>query len=94
MPIPLSAQTLIWFAKQEYAKSRKDGRLTTEWTDSIGRPWFEAENAKYHVRGYAVVKGLDAWIVYYGYKVGHAPDPAEVSLAGRCLETILPVGIQ
>src|SRR5438094_9797825 len=56
MPLPLSAKTLIWFAKMEYSKRADDGRLIAEWTDQLGRPWFEGENNKYHARGYVVAK--------------------------------------
>jgi hypothetical protein len=91
LPLPLSAKALIWFAKLEYAKSSKDGKLLDEWTDDLGRPWFEGENAKYHVRGYAVVDGFNAWIVYFGYKVSRPINTAELGLAARCVETVMPL---
>ena len=91
MPLPLSARTLVWLAKQEYVNKREDGRLIAEWTDTLGRPWFEAENKRFHVTGYALTKGFDAWIIYCGYRTGTPPRPAETSLAGRCLQSILPL---
>src|SRR4051812_37683977 len=54
MPLPLGAKAIVWFAKGEYTKKSSEGKLIGEWTDKLGRYWFEAENAKYHVKGYAV----------------------------------------
>jgi hypothetical protein len=90
LPLPLPAGALIWFAKQEYTKKSNDGKLLSEWTDAIGRPWFEAENNKYHVKGYIVTKGFEAWIVYSGYKVATPPSDEELKLAHRAQETIVP----
>src|SRR5690242_4628858 len=90
MPLPFSAKTLVWFAKLEYAKQSKDGKVVSEWTDDVGRPWFEGENAKYHVRGYVVVDGFSAWIVYFGYKVNRPINTAELGLAARSVQTVIP----
>jgi hypothetical protein len=93
MPLPLSAETICWLARQEYAKQSKHGdggKVISNWTDHLGRVWFEGENAKYHIRGYVVTHGFEAWIVYFGYRVPSTPDPAELSVAMRCLETIVP----
>jgi hypothetical protein len=91
LPFPLSPQTLLWFAKLEYSKAATGGgKALADWTDSLGRPWFEAENEKYHVKGYAVVNGFDAWIVYYGYRVKSMPNPSELSLAARFVDTVIP----
>lgn len=91
LPIPLSAKAVLWFAKMEYTKKGPTtGKALGEWTDELGRPWFEAENEKYHVRGYAVTNGFSAWIVYYGYKVQRPLEPAELSLAQRCVDTVVP----
>lgn len=89
LPVPLSVNMLLWFAKQEYTKKQSDGRLIGQWTDSFGRSWFEAENNKYHVRGYAVVQGTDAWFVYSGYRMTMEQRPEEIAVAARCQETIL-----
>jgi hypothetical protein len=93
MPLPFSAETLCWLARQEYAKQSKHGdggKVVSTWTDQLGRVWFEGENKKYHIRGYAVTHGLDAWIVYFGYRVPSTPDPTELSVAMRSAETIVP----
>lgn len=95
MPLPMSAKTIVWFAKHQYASStnkdgKPEGRLVGEWTDAIGREWFEAENAKYHVKGYAVTSGFNAWIVYSGYRLKDPINPAEFAMASRSMETILP----
>jgi len=90
LPLPLSERMLLWFAKREYTKRGGDGRVIDQWRDELGRPWFEAENDKYHVRGFAVARGFSAWFVYFGHKTGSPPDPAEISLAARCAETIVP----
>lgn len=90
LPLPLSTSTVVWLAKQEYAKKGKDGNLLGEWTDSLGRSWFEAEDGKYHVRGYVVTRGFRAWIVYFGYRTKYPPDLAEISIAARSAETVVP----
>jgi hypothetical protein len=91
LPLPLSAKAVVWLARQEYTKKAQDGRVLNEWTDSLGRSWFEAENNKYHVRGYVVVNGFDAWVVYFGYRVKYPMDVAEISLAARSAETAVPM---
>jgi hypothetical protein len=95
MPLPMSAKSIIWFAKMQYAQqSSKDGkpqgRLVGQWTDSMGREWFEAENYKYHVRGYAITNGFDAWIVYSGYRIRDPMNLPEIATASRSMDTILP----
>jgi hypothetical protein len=90
LPLPLSTKMVVWFAKQEYAKLGTGGKLIGEWTDALGRSWFEAENAKYHVRGYVVVKGFSAWVVYFGYRTQFAPNLAEIGVAARSAETAVP----
>ena len=84
---------MVWFAKKEYAKGRPDadGKVLSEWVDPLGRSWFEAQNEKYHIRGYVVVKGFDAWVVYFGYRTHYPPDVAEISLAARSAETAVPM---
>jgi hypothetical protein len=90
LPLPLSERTLLWIAKREYTKASDDGKLIGQWTDDLGREWFEAQNNKYHVRGYAIVRGFNAWLVYFGSKTGYPPDLAEISLAARAVETFIP----
>jgi len=90
LPFPMAAKPLVWLAKQEYTKKSAEGRLIREWSDGAGRQWFEAENNRYHISGYAVVHGTDAWFVYCGYKTANGVDPAELNLAARCAETVLP----
>jgi hypothetical protein len=94
MPLPLRPRTLLRFAKNEYRKQDGGGVIMAEWTDEFGRPWFEAENNRYYVRGYAVTSGFDGWIIYCGYKVTRPPNPAEINLAARCLESILPLPLR
>lgn len=91
LPLPVGEKAVLWLAKQEYTKKADDGRLINEWVDELGRHWFEAENNKYHLRGYALCKGFSAWIVYFGHKITFPPDPAEISLAARAAETIVPM---
>ena len=90
LPIPLSEKTLLWLAKREYTKSSEDGKVIGQWTDDLGREWFEAQNSKYHVRGYALVRGFHAWMVYFGSKTGYPPNVAELGLAARAVETFIP----
>ena len=90
-PLPLPADAITWFAKKEYGKKAEDGKILAEWTDATGRAWFEAENKKYHVRGYVATRGNEAWIVYCGYRLEKSPDPSEISLAMRSAETFVPI---
>jgi len=90
MPLPLAAKTVAWFAKREYTRHDDEGRLINEWCDELGRYWFEAENEKYHVRGFVVTEGFDAWVIYLGYKKAYEVEYMELALAGRSLETVAP----
>jgi hypothetical protein len=93
LPLPLSASAIVWLAKHEYVKrtgDQNDGKLINRWTDAEGREWFEAENNKYHARGFVIARGLDAWIVYSGYRLAQAPDPTEVGISERSAQTVLP----
>jgi hypothetical protein len=89
LPMPMPVDMLLWFAKQQYTKKETDGKLIGQWTDRFGRSWFEAENNKYHVKGYAVVQGTDAWFVYSGYRTTMNERPEEITLAQRCQESVL-----
>ena len=90
LPLPIPAKTITWLAQKEYAKKADDGKVIGTWEDALGRPWFEAENSKYHVRGYIVSKGFEAWIIYCGYKTEQPPSASELGVAARSLETIVP----
>jgi hypothetical protein len=90
LPVPLPAKAIAWLAQKEYAKRADDGKILGTWEDALGRPWFEAENTRYHIRGYVVSKGFEAWIIYCGYKREQPPSAAELNVAGRSLETIVP----
>lgn len=90
MPLPLGARPLLWFAKGHYAKQSDDGRIVGQWVDELGRSWFEAETNKYHVRGFIVTKGFEAWIIYNGRKTQVPTDMSELALGARTLETIVP----
>ena len=91
LPFPLSPSTVVWFAKQEYSKKQSGGKVIGEWVDSLGRSWFEAEDEKYHVRGYVMTQGFSAWMVYFGYRTKYPPDLAEISQAARSAESAVPV---
>jgi hypothetical protein len=90
LPLPIPAKTITWLAQKEYAKKADDGKVIGTWEDALGRPWFEAENSRYHVRGYIVSKGFEAWIIYCGYKTEQPPSASELGVAARSLETIVP----
>jgi hypothetical protein len=95
LPLPLSSEMVIWFAKSQYSQdpkaSAKGGHLIGQWTDSIGRSWFEAENQLYHIKGYAITHGFDAWIVYSGYRVKDAPGQEEIDLAEKGADSVAPL---
>jgi hypothetical protein len=93
LPLPIPAQAFLWFAKNEYlrrARGQQNGRLIGEWTDALGRQWFEAENNKYHVCGYAIARGTEVWIVYSGWRISREPLPQEIALARRSVESVVP----
>lgn len=101
MPLPLSAKTILWLAKAKYEQAKADasvkheipggpGRLLAQWTDPVGREWFEVENGRYHVRGYVVTFGFDAWAVYSGYRRTGVPNRIDIELADRSLESVVP----
>ena len=98
MPLPVSAKMILWFAKTQYEnQSRSDGKpmgtLLGQWTDSIGREWFEAQDNKYHVKGYAITNGFDAWIIYSGYRWRNGLNLPEIAMAERSMDSILPTPI-
>jgi len=90
LPLPIPASTIAWLAQKEYSKKADDGKLLSTWTDELGRPWFEAENNRFHARGYIISRGFEAWIIYCGYRLEQPPSAAELGVAGRALETIVP----
>jgi len=91
-PVPFSAQTIIWFAKARYSETHKSqGRLLEQWTDSLGRCWFEAENEKYHITGYAMTRGLDAWVVYSGFRLAGNVPQTEIALAAKGADSVAPI---
>lgn len=91
LPLPISADTILWMATKQYTARGDDGKELGRWEDEIGRKWFEAETSKYHARGYVIVNGLDAWIVYSGFRTDVPPEPGEISAAARCIESFLPI---
>ncbi|HEX2971245.1 MAG TPA: hypothetical protein VHP11_02860 [Tepidisphaeraceae bacterium] len=93
MLLPLSTKALVWMAMGEITKRVNDGKIIRQWTDEVGRQWFEAENSKYHLTGYVMTRGFDAWINYSGYRVGEPKEESEVALAIKSLDTILPLSV-
>jgi hypothetical protein len=91
LPLPISESAVLWLAEQHFKSMGEKGRLLGEWTDSLHRSWFEAENSKYRARGYVIMQGANAWIVYLGYKTENGSDTAEINLAARSVETIVPM---
>ncbi|MGD0464008.1 MAG: hypothetical protein ABSB74_16115 [Tepidisphaeraceae bacterium] len=91
-PVPLSAETILWFAKAHYSETHKSrGRLLGQWTDSLGRYWFEAENDQYHISGYAMTRGRDAWVVYSGFRLGGKSPQTEIALAAKGADSVAPL---
>ena len=92
MPLPISTKTLVWFAMNEAGKRTK-GQIIRQWTDELGREWFEAENTKYRMTGYVMTRGFDAWINYYGYRIAEPKQDEEVGAAERSLNTFMPLSV-
>jgi hypothetical protein len=93
MPLPLSTKTLVWFAMNEAGKKTNDGKIIRQWHDELGREWFEAENNKYHMTGYVMTRGFDAWINYCGYRTQEPMEPMEIQLGNRALDTVMPLSV-
>ena len=92
LPLPLSGKDgRLVCQSRNTRKQNEEGRVIAEWTDALGRSWFEAENEKYRVRGFVVTQGFQAWVVYFGYRVKFAPNIAEIGLASRATETVAPM---
>jgi len=92
--VPVSPQSIIWLARQSYAKDESkaaDGHLSGETTDSLGRCWFEGEDSRYHVMGYAMTRGCDAWIVYSGYRLGTKASAGDIALAAKAAQSVAPL---
>jgi hypothetical protein len=99
LPIPLSPRTLVWLAKAQYNKTHKADdpggpKVLGEWTDSLGREWFEGENDRYHVTGYIVTDGLDAWAIYSGYRLKYPKNRRDINMAFRCMDSIVPLPLK
>lgn len=90
MPLPLSTKALVWVVLGEAGK-RTTGKILRQWTDELGREWFEAENGKYRMTGYVMTRGFDAWINYAGYRLNEEQNSTELELAGRSLATFVPL---
>src|SRR3954470_13295380 len=93
MPLPLSTKTLVWFAMNEAGKKTNNGRIIRQWHDELGREWFEAENERYHMTGYVMTRGFDAWINYCGYRMQEQMEPLEIQLGTRALDTVMPLSV-
>ena len=91
LPLPVSSNMILWLATQQYAKRGGDGKELARWEDEVGRKWFEVETKKYHARGYVIVNGLDAWIAYSGFRTDVPPEPGEITMGVRCMESFVPI---
>jgi hypothetical protein len=96
LPLPMSAKALVWLARTQYSqqnasKHQADPQLLGEWTDALGREWFEGQNAKYHIKGYVVTSGFSAWAVYSGYRLRSPPTARQMNLAFRSMDSIVPL---
>jgi hypothetical protein len=94
LPFPIPSNTIAWIAQREYLKKhsdQKEARLIGRWSDAAGREWFEGENNKYHGTGYVMTRGNEAWIVYSGWRVTFPPNPEEISISRRSVQTIVPM---
>jgi hypothetical protein len=92
LPFPISPQILLFLAGSQYSKSRYNngGHMDDQWTDSLGRLWFEATDAKYAVRGYAMTRGGEAWIVYSGHVITPTVKDSDVTMANLAADTVVP----
>ena len=92
LPLPVGPAAVLWLAEQHFASlPGQKGKLLGEWTDLLGRSWFTAQNTKAQVCGYVMTRGANAWIVYFACKATGELHPAEMSLAARSVESIVPL---
>ncbi len=92
LPFPIAPATLLWLAEQHFAsRLGQGGHLLDKWTDIVGRSWFTAQNSQLHICGYVITEGAVAWIVYYGYKSAGELHPAEMSIAARSVQSVVPM---
>lgn len=87
MPLPMNSKMVVTLAACE------GGRVIREWTDAIGRQWFEGERNGHRMVGYVLIRGFDAWINYSAWSLAESQVPAELELANRSIETIIPLSI-
>ena len=72
---------------------RVKGKIIRQWHVELGREWFEAENDKYHMTGYVMTRGFDAWINYCGYRMTEPMEPLEIQLGNKALDTVIPLSV-
>ncbi len=92
LPLPVSPQILLFVAKSQYAKSHSavSGNIDTQWTDALGRLWFEGGDADLRVRGYVMTRGLEAWIVYSRHHLKGSASEHDIAMADRTADAVVP----
>jgi hypothetical protein len=92
LPLPISPQLLLFLARSQYAKdhSGSTGHLDTQWTDALGRLWFQGDDDNSHIRGYVLTRGLEAWIVYSGHHIRGPARQADIAMADRTADAVVP----
>jgi len=96
LPLPTTPEILLFLARTQYNDARKSAgadvtaSVDKQWTDALGRLWFEAQDDNYHVRGYAMTRGLEAWIVYSGHRVRGTARDSDIAMADRTADAVVP----
>jgi hypothetical protein len=76
--------------KKNYVKRQPDGHITSEWTDSAGRNWFQVDASGTHTKAFVIAHGHRAWFVYYRYD-NSGPSPRhEVDVADHAINEVQP----
>jgi hypothetical protein len=89
----MGGKGLVSSVKKDYVKRQPGGKMISEWTDSSGRNWFEADATGTHTKGFVLADGHHAWFVYYRYGTGGRSPQEEITVADHAIdqvETISP----
>ncbi|MEM8873152.1 MAG: hypothetical protein AAGD32_02730 [Planctomycetota bacterium] len=91
MPLPLSADTIIWLARTGYKSKNGKPQLLTRWTDDAGRHWLVGQDDAWQGEAYILTAGFRGWIVYRSWKRDPLPSEAERDKASRAVRTVVPM---
>lgn len=90
MPLPLSADTIIWLARTGYKSKNGKPELLTRWTDDAGRHWLVGQDNAWQGEAYILTAGFRGWIVYRSWRRDPLPSEADRDRASRAVRAVVP----